>query len=84
MSSYALTLGAKRDLYEIWSYIAEDSEESADRVELAIMRVRYWLDILLTAGFAGVSPCAGYVFGPSRAIRITSWFIGPSQFPWRS
>jgi plasmid stabilization system protein ParE len=32
MSSYALTLGAKRDLYEIWSYIAEDSEESADRV----------------------------------------------------
>ena len=36
MSSYALTPLAKADIFEIWSFIAEDSEETADRVEQAI------------------------------------------------
>ena len=36
MSGYALTPLAKADIFEIWSYIAEDSEEIADRVERAI------------------------------------------------
>jgi plasmid stabilization system protein ParE len=36
MSDYALTPLAKADVLEIWSYIAEDSEEAADRVERAI------------------------------------------------
>ena len=36
MSVYALTPLARADIFEIWSYIAEDSEAAADRVEQAI------------------------------------------------
>jgi antitoxin ParD1/3/4 len=36
MSVYALTPLAKADIFEIWSYIASDSEEIANRVEQAI------------------------------------------------
>jgi len=36
MSLYRLTPKAKADLREIWSYIATDSVEAADRVEAAI------------------------------------------------
>jgi len=33
MSAYALTPLAKADIFDIWSYIAEDSEDAADRVD---------------------------------------------------
>ncbi len=36
MSAYALTPLAKADIFEIWSYIADESEETANRVEQAI------------------------------------------------
>jgi len=36
MSGYALTPLAKADIFDIWLYIAEDSEKTADRVEQAI------------------------------------------------
>jgi plasmid stabilization system protein ParE len=36
MSVYALTPLAKADIFEIWSYIADDNEPAADRVEQAI------------------------------------------------
>jgi len=36
MGHYALTTLANADIFEIWSYIAEDSEAAADRVEQAI------------------------------------------------
>ena len=36
MSSYVLTPLAKADVFDIWSYIAEDSVEAAGRVEQAI------------------------------------------------
>jgi plasmid stabilization system protein ParE len=36
MSAYALTPFAKADIFDIWSYIASDSEDAADRVEQAI------------------------------------------------
>ncbi len=35
MSAYALTPLAKADIFEIWSYIAKDSENAANRVEEA-------------------------------------------------
>ena len=35
MSAYAVTPLAKADIFDIWSYIAEDSEGAADRVERA-------------------------------------------------
>jgi plasmid stabilization system protein ParE len=36
VSAYGLTPLAKGDIFDIWSYIAEDSEDAAGRVELAI------------------------------------------------
>jgi plasmid stabilization system protein ParE len=36
MRAYVLTPLAKTDIFEIWSYIASDSEHAADRVEQAI------------------------------------------------
>jgi plasmid stabilization system protein ParE len=36
MSGYALTPLAQADIFEIWSFIAADSESAADRVEAAI------------------------------------------------
>ena len=36
MSSYKLTPLATADIFEIWSYIAEDSEEAAERIEKSI------------------------------------------------
>ncbi len=36
MSGYALTPLAKADIFDVWTYIAEDSETAADRVEQAI------------------------------------------------
>ncbi len=36
MSNYAFTSLAKADIFDIWCYIANDSEAAADRVERAI------------------------------------------------
>ncbi|HEV2202673.1 MAG TPA: type II toxin-antitoxin system RelE/ParE family toxin [Bryobacteraceae bacterium] len=36
MSGYVLTPLAKADIFDIWSYIAADSEDAADRIEQAI------------------------------------------------
>ncbi len=36
MRAYSLTLLAKADLFDVWSYIAADSVEAAERVEQAI------------------------------------------------
>ena len=36
MSAYVLTQLSKADIFDIWSFIAEHSEEAADRVEEAI------------------------------------------------
>lgn len=36
MSAYALTPLAKGDIFDIWAYIADNSESAADRVEQAI------------------------------------------------
>jgi plasmid stabilization system protein ParE len=36
MTAYVLTPLAKADIFDIWSYIAENSESAADRVEQAI------------------------------------------------
>jgi plasmid stabilization system protein ParE len=36
MSVYALTPLARADIFDIWCYIADDSEDAAERVEQAI------------------------------------------------
>ena len=43
MSSYQFTPQAADDLFEIWSYIARDTVEAANRVEEAIYKACSWL-----------------------------------------
>ena len=43
MSVSALTSLAKRDIFDIWSYIAEDSQDAAEHVEQAIYDARAFL-----------------------------------------
>ena len=40
MSGYALTPLAKADVFAVWSYIADDNEDAANRVEQAILSRR--------------------------------------------
>jgi plasmid stabilization system protein ParE len=38
MSAFVLTPEAEADLFEVWSHIAQDSVESADRVEVELYK----------------------------------------------
>jgi plasmid stabilization system protein ParE len=51
MSVYALTPLANRDIFEIWSFIAQHSEVAADRVEDAIFQA---------CSFVAESPLRGH------------------------
>src|ERR1700720_5038259 len=51
MSVYVLTSLAKADIFDIWSYIADDSEDAADRVEQAIYNA---------CAFAAEAPMRGH------------------------
>jgi antitoxin ParD1/3/4 len=59
MSAYVLTPLAKADIFEIWSYIAEDNEDAADRVEQAIFAA---------CAFVADSPMRGH-FRPGLTTR---------------
>ncbi|HKQ86350.1 MAG TPA: type II toxin-antitoxin system RelE/ParE family toxin [Candidatus Acidoferrales bacterium] len=50
MSDFVLTPIARADLFEIWAYIAEDSETAADRVEQAIYEACASLSSMPLAG----------------------------------
>ena len=52
MSRYVLTPLARNDVFEIWSYIAEDNEEVANRVERAVYEA---------CAFVAESPMRGHV-----------------------
>jgi toxin ParE1/3/4 len=47
---YQITPEAVSDLFEIWTFISQDSAEAADRVEEAIFRA---FDLLAAAPFLG-------------------------------
>jgi plasmid stabilization system protein ParE len=50
MSKYQFTPQAANDLLDIWSFIARDNRQAADRVEAAIFRA---CDLLVDSPFAG-------------------------------
>jgi plasmid stabilization system protein ParE len=50
MSKYQFTPQAEGDLLDLWSFIARDSPDAADRVEAAIFRA---CDLLADSPFAG-------------------------------
>ena len=60
MSDYALTPLAKADIFQIWIYIAEGSEDAANQVELAIYEA---------CEFVAESPLRGHV-APDRTSRL--------------
>jgi plasmid stabilization system protein ParE len=84
MSVYALTPLAKADIFDIWSYIAVDSEEIANRVEQAIYNGCAFVAEAPTRGHsAPISPAAPFVSGRLPVILTTPLCTGPKRLPFR-
>lgn len=66
MSAYALTPLAKADIFEIWSYIAEHSEEAADLVEQAIYDA---------CSFVAKVPMSGHARPDLTSHRLRFWTL---------
>jgi plasmid stabilization system protein ParE len=70
MSSYLLTPQAEDDLFAVWSFIAQDSIEAADRVET---------QIYAACGFLASAPQAGHVRHDLTARQVRFWTV--PRFP---
>lgn len=68
MSGYQFTPQAVDDLLDIWSFIARDSPEAADRVETAIFRE---CDLLAN------SPMAGSTRSDLTPLPLRFWVVQP-------
>ncbi len=68
MSSYRFTPQAIDDLFEIWSYIATDDVEAADRVEEALHAA---------CAFLANSPLAGRVRDDLTPLPVRFWLARP-------
>ena len=68
MSEYQFTPQAADDLFEIWSYIARDSIEAANRVEAAICEA---CNLLAT------TPLAGHVRKDLSGLTVRFWPVQP-------
>ena len=67
MSAYALTPLAKADVFEIWSYIASDSEDAANRVEQAIFEA---------CEFVAAAPLRGHTRSDLTNRILRFWTLG--------
>ena len=84
MSVYALTPLAKADIFDIWSYIADDSEETANRVEQAIYDACAFVAEAPCAAIpVSTSPADRCVSGRSPVIPTTPSFTGPRCLHFR-
>lgn len=70
MSAYVLTPVAKSDIFDIWSYIAEDNERAADRVEQAIYEA---------CEFVAASPNRGHTRPQLTKRSVRLWTL--TRFP---
>lgn len=68
MTGYQLTPQALDDLFDIWSYIAQDSPAAADRVEQAIY--------LACERLVG-SPLIGMIRKDLTALPVRFWLVTP-------
>ncbi len=73
MSSYQFTPQAVDDLFEIWSYIAGDDPEAANRVEEAIHAA---------CAFVADAPLAGRVREDLTALPLRFWLVQPYRSYW--
>lgn len=68
MSRYRFTPQANQDLLDIWSFIARDSFDAADRVEAAVFRA---CDLIAK------SPRAGHTRKDLTNLPVRFWFVHP-------
>ena len=68
MAWYQFTPQALDDLFEIWSYIARDNTQAADRVEQAIY---------LACEFLAKSPLAGTMRKDLTSLPVRFWVVPP-------
>ena len=73
MSSYQLTPQAADDLFEIWSYIATDNLDSADRVEEAIYAA---------CAVLSDTPLAGRIREDLTGLPLRFWLVQPYRNCW--
>ena len=73
MSSYQFTPQAVDDRFEIWSYIAGDDLEAANRVEEVIQAA---------CGFLAESPLAGRIREDLTALPLRFWLVQPYRNYW--
>jgi plasmid stabilization system protein ParE len=73
MSEYRFTPQAVDDLFEIWSYIAGNSLDAANRVEEAVHSA---------CTFLGGSPHAGRVREDLTALPMLFWLVQPFRNCW--
>ena len=70
MNAYVLTLLAKAGIFDIWAYIAENSETAADRVEQAIYEA---------CGFLAQGPLRGHTRPDLTPRLLRFWTL--SRYP---
>lgn len=68
MRQWEFTPRARRDLFEIWDYIAEDNPEAANRVAQAIV---------LACDLLSNSPLAGKVREDLAPLPLRFWLVHP-------
>ena len=73
MSSYRFTPQAIDDLFEIWSYIASDDLDAANRVEEAIH---------VASAFLANTPLAGRIREDLTALPLRFWLVQPYRNYW--
>ena len=73
MSSYQFTPQAVEDLFEIWSYIANDDSEAASRVEEAIYAA---------CAFLAENPLAGRIREDLTSLPLRFWLVQPYRSYW--
>src|SRR5438132_11231981 len=85
MSVYALTALGKADIFDIWSYLAADSEQAANRVEQAIFNDCAFVDEGPLRGHSrpGLTTRSLRFLETPPVILTTPLFAGPRQLPFR-
>ncbi len=73
MSSYRFTPQAIDDLFEIWSYIASDDPDAANRVEEAIH---------VASAFLADTPLAGRIREDLTVLPLRFWLVQPYRNYW--
>ena len=73
MSGYQFTPEALNDIFELWSFIAADSVDAANRVEEAVYAA---------CALAAESPLAGRVREDLTALPVRFWLVQPYRNCW--